>query len=394
MESTGLLEQARAYQDWMTAIRRAIHEYPELGYAEHRTSELIRRTLDELGIPYRYPVAETGVVAQLGTGDSPCIALRADMDALPLQEKVDVPFRSRIPGQMHACGHDVHVAMLLGAARLLKEREDELQGTVKLIFQPAEEGGGGAARVCVEKVLEDPPVDSILGLHVWPDLPVGVVGGRAGTFLAASGPMEIIVTGRGGHAATPHLTADPVATAAKLIVELQTLISRELDPFDPGVVSITSIHGGETFNVIPGEVRLSGTIRSLTAAGYHHLQQRIREMAGHIAAANRCETSVSFPDPHYPPTLNDPALWERVRSIAGGLLGDDAVREVPPLLAGEDFSFYCKHAPGVFVGVGVRREGDVEGFGVHHPRFEPDEAAMPVGAALHVGFALDAVGRG
>ncbi len=378
----------------MTDIRRALHEYPELRYAEYRTSALIRRTLDELGIPYRHPVAETGVVAQLGTGEAPCIALRADMDALPLEEELDVPFRSRIPGQMHACGHDLHVAMLLGAARILKEREGELRGTVKLIFQPAEEGGGGAARICAEKVLEQPRVESILGLHVWADLPVGVIGSRAGTMLAASGSLEITISGKGGHAATPHLAADPVATAAKLIVELQTIVSRELDPFDPGVVSITSIHGGDAFNVIPGEVRLTGTIRSLTSAGYRHLQERIREMAGHIAAANRCEVTVSFPDPHYPPTLNDPALWQRVRSIAAGMLGEDAVREVPPLLAGEDFAFYCEHAPGVFVGVGVRREGDDGAFGVHHPQFDPDEGAMPVGAALHAAYALDAVGGG
>lgn len=388
LDFTGILNRARAYSDWMVELRRTLHQHPELMYEEVRTSELVRRTLDELRVPYRHPVAETGVIATIGNGDGPCVALRADMDALPIEEEVDVPFRSRVPGRMHACGHDCHTAMLLGAARLLVEKQSELRGTVKLLFQPAEEGGGGGLRMREEGALEDPAVDVIFGIHVWPDLPTGTVGSRAGTLLAASGAFEITVTGTGGHAAMPHTTIDPVATAAKLVVELQTIVSREVDPREAAVVSVTAIRAGEVYNVTPGTARLQGTLRSLTSEGFRFLQQRIREIAIHVASANRCQIEVTFPGADYPPTVNDPDLWQATRRIAAQMLGPSAVREIPPILAGEDFAYYLERVPGCFVGVGVRGEAEGEGFGVHHPKFCPDEAALPIGAALHTAFAL------
>ncbi|HTE19415.1 MAG TPA: amidohydrolase, partial [Armatimonadota bacterium] len=286
MQVRPLLDEARSVHDWMVEIRRELHQHPELGYQEVWTSEFVRRKLEELGIPFRYPVAETGIIATLGTGDSPCVALRADMDALPIHEEADVPFRSQSPGRMHACGHDCHTAMLLGAARLLRQRE--LQGTVKLFFQPAEEGGGGGRRMCEEGALSEPRVERVFGLHVWPLLPTGNIGSRAGTFMAATSPLEITVTGKGGHAAMPHLVHDPVVTAAKIVCELQTIISREVDPLQSGVVSVTTINGGEAFNVIPPSVRLTGTMRSLTVSGVEFLKERVREIATHVAAANRC----------------------------------------------------------------------------------------------------------
>ena len=287
MDRHPLLAEARTIQDWIVALRRELHQYPEVCYEEVRTSALVRKTLDALKISYRYPLAQTGVVATLGNGREPCVALRADMDALPIHEQSGVPFSSTIDGKMHACGHDCHTAMLLGAAKLLKNREASLPGTVKLFFQPAEEGGAGGRRLCDEGAMDNPKVERIFGLHVWPDMPSDHIGSRAGVFLAAAGEVTITIAGKGGHAAMPHRAIDPVATAAKVICELQTIVSRESDPFEPSVVSMTSIHGGAAFNVIPEEVRIMGTVRSLTVPGLDVLKARIVEIATHVAAGNR-----------------------------------------------------------------------------------------------------------
>lgn len=382
------LDLARGISDWIVSKRRQLHQIPELGYQEQKTSALVRQTLDELGIPWQGPIAETGLVATIGGKPGPCVALRADMDALPIEEQADVEFPSLHPGRMHACGHDCHTAMLLGAARLLKEREHELRGTVKLLFQPAEEGGAGGERMCQAGVLEAPRVERIFGLHVWPATPTGQIAARAGTFLAATGFMHITIRGVGGHAAMPHLTVDPLATGAKLVCELQTIISREVDPLNSGVVSVTTFHGGDATNVIPPQVHLSGTMRSLTMAGLLFLQQRIREITAHVALANRCEAQVEFPGSNFPATVNDPALWKLAQDIGRDLLGADAVNECPPVMGGEDFAFYTERIPGCFVGLGIRNEQVGSTWGLHHPRFKVDEAALPLGTALHVEFAL------
>ena len=383
-----MLTHAAKLSDWITGIRRELHQHPELMYEEVQTSAVVRRTLDELGISYKSPMAVTGVVATLGDGRGPCVALRADMDALPIHEEADVAFRSKIAGKMHACGHDCHTAMLLGAARLLKEREQDIHGTIKFIFQPAEEGGAGGDRMCAEGALNNPDVQRIFGIHVWPYLPAGAVGSRTGVFLAAAGEIEITVTGKGGHAAMPHTTLDPVSTAAKIICELQTIVSREVDPLEPAVVSITTVHGGEAFNVIPQSVRMTGTIRSLTMDGLRFLQQRAREVATQVAIANRCEATVGFPGHDYPPVLNDETCWHSARAMAGEMLGASSVVELPPVMGGEDFAFYTQRVPGVFVVLGVKQDGDGPVYGVHHPLFTANEKALPVGAALHASYAL------
>jgi len=389
MSHEEVAEQAQGLREWMVRIRRRLHQFPELQYEEVLTSQLVRDTLDELDIPYRSPIAETGVLATLGTGSEPCVALRADMDALPILEEADVPFRSQIDGRMHACGHDCHTAMLLAAARMLKERESELSGTVKLLFQPAEEGGGGGKRMTDEGALENPTVGRIFGLHVWPPLATGKVGSCSGTMLAAAGEFVIRIHGRGGHAAMPHYCVDPVATAAKVIIELQTILSREVDPLEPGVISVTKIHGGAAYNVIPPTVELGGTIRALTTERFDMLRSRLAEMATQIAAANQCAADVEFPGIDYPPTVIDEQVWQQVAGIAVQLVGDDNVHEITPVMGGEDFSFYTEKVPGLFLALGVRNESQGAVFNVHHPQFKVDENALPLGAAMHVCFVLE-----
>jgi IAA-amino acid hydrolase len=383
-----VLADAKSIHEWITAIRRKLHMYPEVMYEEVRTGEVVREVLDELNIPYQFPVARTGIVATIGNGEQPCVALRADMDALPIHEQTDVEFKSRIPGRMHACGHDCHTSMLLGAARLLKDRESQLRGTVKLLFQPAEEGGAGGKLMCSEGVLQNPKVDRIFGLHVWPFIPSGTIGGRAGTLLAAAGIVDIKIIGKGGHAAFPHTTIDPVATAAKVITELQTIVSREVDPLVPAVVTIAAIHAGDAFNVIPPEVQMVGTVRSLTTDGLHYLQQRVREITTHVAAANRCEAEVSFPGNDYPPTINDAECWQDAKSIGASMLGEESVMDHLPVMGGEDFAFYGPHARSCFILLGIRNESVGSTFALHHPKFMMDEDALPIGAALHTAYAL------
>ena len=385
------LTDARSHSSWIVEVRRQLHRFPELMYEEVKASQLVRDTLDELGISYQSGIAVTGVVATLGTGESPCVALRADMDALPIHEETDVPFRSEVDGKMHACGHDCHTAMLLGAAKLLRERESELPGTVRLLFQPAEEGGAGGKRMCDEGALENPNVERIFGLHVWPPLPTGTIGSRTGTFLAAAGELKVTIHGKGGHAAKPHYCVDPVVASAKVITELQTIISRNLDPLDSGVVSITAIHGGEAYNVIPQTVQLSGTIRALTMERLQWLQDRVRSLTTQVAAANECEATVEFPGNAYPPTVNDRGVWDSVQKFAGELLGRDAVHEVPPVMGGEDFAFYTEQVPGCFVALGIRNEEAGCTHNVHHPLFKVDEDALPIGSALHACFAVQAL---
>ncbi|MBL8814700.1 MAG: amidohydrolase [Planctomyces sp.] len=388
-----LLNSARAISGWIVDIRRTLHQHPEVKYEEVETSRLVQKTLTELGISFRHSVARTGVVATLGTGSGPCVALRADMDALPIHEEADVEFPSRIPGKMHACGHDCHTAMLLGAARLLKERESELRGTVRLIFQPAEEGGAGGARMIEEGALQNPGVDRVFGIHVWPELPTGFIGGRTGTLMAAVGSLRISVRGKGGHAAFPHMTHDPVVAMSQIICGLQTVVAREMSPFDPSVVSITTLCAGNAFNVIPQDVVATGTIRSLTTEGLLRLRAAIERIAVSIASAHRCTATVERidDDPDYPATVNDANSWAMVQKAAADLVPLSQIVEVPPVLGGEDFAYYAEKVPGCFVGLGIRNEaiGAVEF--VHHPRFKVDEAALPVGAALHTSFALHAL---
>ena len=391
MQSSDIISQSREIHQWIVEKRRAIHRHPELMYEEFETSRLVQNTLSELGIEYEKDIAVTGVVGLLGNGEGPCVALRADMDALPIHEEADVEFRSEIDGKMHACGHDCHTAMLLGAARVLKDNEGEINGTIKLIFQPAEEGGAGGKMMRDQGVLKDPDVERIFGLHVSDKLPTGTLASKEGTLLAATSSIKILVSGNGGHAAMPHLTVDPVVTGSKIVVELQTLVSRELDPLESGVISITMANAGSATNVIPSSMELQGTIRSLTSDGITRLQHRVREVAEGIAMANRCMAEVTFPGNDFPPTVNDGECWELGKISAGEILGEECVSEMGSIMGGEDFSYYTQVIPGCFsfLGVGNPEIGAV--YGVHHPKFKVDEDALSLGTAIHVNTAFKAL---
>ena len=391
MQSSDIISQSREIHEWIVEKRRAIHRHPELMYEEFETSRLVQNTLSELGIEYEKDIAVTGVVGLVGNGEGPCIALRADMDALPIHEEADVEFRSEIDGKMHACGHDCHTAMLLGAARVLKDNESEINGTIKLIFQPAEEGGAGGKMMREQGVLEDPDVERIFGLHVSDKLPTGTLASKEGTLLAATSSIRILVSGNGGHAAMPHLTVDPVVTGSKIVVELQTLVSRELAPLESGVISITMANAGSATNVIPSSMELQGTIRSLTSDGITRLQHRVREVAEGIAMANRCMAEVTFPGNDFPPTVNDGECWELGKISAGEILGEECVSEMGSIMGGEDFSYYTQVIPGCFsfLGVGNPEIGAV--YGVHHPKFKVDEDALSLGTAIHVNTAFKAL---
>lgn len=387
-----LLDAAQQVAPQVVADRRAIHRNPELAYQERDTAALVASRLTEIGIPYREGVGGTGVVGLIEGGRSGrTVLLRADMDCLPIQEDNDLEFKSQNPGRMHACGHDSHTAILLGAARLLHQRRGDLAGNVKLRFQPAEEGGAGAVRMIEEGVLENPTVDAAFMLHVNYPRYTGDVGTAPGPVLAGADAWTITVEGQGGHASRPQFSVDPIVVAAQIVTALQTLVSRETAPYETAVLTIGLLQAGTAANVIPDRAVLRGTIRAYDPELMERLERRLVETAQGVAQAMRATARVDF-EMRYPPTVNDAAMAELAAGALRRVLGAQHVHESDPNFAAEDFSFVLQRVPGAALNLGVRHPTWTEPKPVHTPRFQLDENAIPIGVASMTAVALEFLG--
>ncbi|HPZ88815.1 MAG TPA: M20 family metallopeptidase [Flavihumibacter sp.] len=374
---------AAAYAPQFVEIRRQLHAHPELSYLEYETSAFVQQQLTAMGIPFTV-LAETGVVGII-EGVNPqqrVVALRADMDALPIEEANEVPYKSTRPGIMHACGHDVHTACLLGAAKILVETKNEWKGTVKLIFQPGEEKNPGGASLLIKAgVLENPHPSAIFGLHVHPQLAVGKVSFRAGMVMASADELYLTVKGNGGHAAAPQSTVDTLLVASHIVVALQQVISRNRNPFQPSVLSITSIQGGHTTNVIPAEVKMMGTFRAMNEAWRFKAHELIRQLVEGLAHSMGAEVDLHI-DVGYPTVYNNEALDQRARSLAIDYMGADQVEETELRMGAEDFGYYSQKIPGCFYRLGVMNAAAGITAGVHTPTFNIDERAIETGMGL------------
>ncbi len=374
---------AGKYADEFVAVRRHLHANPELSYQEFETSKYVQSKLKSFGIPFEIK-AETGVLGIIRgkNPDSRVIALRADMDALPIQEENAVDYKSKNPGVMHACGHDVHTTILLGAAKLLNELKEEWEGTVKLIFQPGEERNpGGASYMIKEGVLDNPKPSGIIGLHVHPGLDLGKLSFRKGRVMASADEIYITIKGKGGHAAAPNLTADTILIASHLIVALQQIISRNRNPLSPSVLSICSIQGGHTTNVIPSEVKLMGTFRAMDEAWRFKAHELIRRQAIGLVESMGGEIDLHI-DVGYPTVDNDPVFTETAWRLADAYMGKDQVEETEMRMGAEDFGYYTQKIPGCFYRIGVRNEEKGIVHNVHTPKFDIDERAIETGIGM------------
>ncbi len=388
---TKIKQLAATYYTSVVENRRHIHAHPELSFQEHNTAQFICDQLKKYGIPFQQHIAQTGVVAYI-EGVNPSkkiIALRADMDALPIQEENDISYKSKHNGIMHACGHDVHTASLLGTARILNDLKNEWQGTIKLIFQPGEEKlPGGASQMIKEGVLKKPDVTHILGQHVMPQLPVGKIGFRKGMYMASSDEVYLTIHGKGGHAALPDLLIDPITISAQIITTLQHLVSRMANPKIPTVLSFGKINGNGATNVIPDMVKIEGTFRTMDETWREQAHEKIKKIATQLAEAMgaSCECTIVK---GYPVLVNDSVLTERMMHAATEFIGEENVVEIDKWMASEDFAYYSHEIPSCFYRLGVRKNETAPIFPVHTSTFTIDETALEIGAGLMAWLAIE-----
>ena len=362
--------------------RRDLHAHPELAFEETRTASIVAERLRALGLEPRTGVGRTGVIATVEGGKpGKTVLLRADMDALPIHEENDAPYRSRTAGKMHACGHDCHTSILLGVARQLTAGAASMRGRAKLVFQPAEEVGGGAQSMIDDGALRDPKPDAAFGLHVWQDLDLGQVGVTPGPMMAAVDDFEVTVAGRGSHAAAPHLGIDPVLCLAHMVTALQSIASREVDPLLSVVVSVTQLTAGSAFNIIPGSATMNGTVRVFDPGLWRELPQRFERVVQGVAQAFQCQATVVYKR-YNSPTVNDPGMAAIARAAAVEVVGEANVVGDLRTMGGEDFSAFLLEVPGCFIAIGSRNESRGLVHGHHHPRFDVDEGCLAIGAEV------------
>ena len=384
--TTPIADAVRALEPALIAIRRDLHAHPELGFQEHRTAGIVAGELERLGIPHRTGIGRTGVVGLIEGGrPGPCLAIRADMDALPIEERSGLPFASTAPGLMHACGHDIHTTTLLGVAAVLRDLAPHLAGTVKLVFQPAEEGLGGMAAMLDDGLMDGPPIARALGFHNHPDLPVGRFGFARGAVLAASDRFEITVRGKSGHAAYPHTTIDPIVAAASLVMQLQTVVSREVPPMRPAVVTVGAIAGGEAHNIIPDEVRIKGTVRTLHAEVRDLAEAALARLCAGLSGMMRAEADFVYRR-GVPPLVNDDTVLDAAVAAVRRQLGD-VVAQGEPSLGGEDFALLAELVPSFQLRIGSGAPGRSDK--LHNSAYQPDEACIGLGVQALARAAFD-----
>ena len=379
-----IISKAKEIHPKVVEWRRDFHAHPELGFEEVRTSKIVEDELKRLGYEVTR-VAETGVIGTLkgGIDTGLTVALRADMDALPIQEENDVPYRSRVPGKMHACGHDAHTAMLLGAAHILAKIKDKIPGTIKLIFQPAEEIGTGAKRIVEEGHVND--VKAFFGMHVWSMLPSGVLSIKEGLLLASSDDFRISILGKGGHPSSPQYSIDPISVAVDIADAFYKIVTLEVDPLEPVVVAVTSIRAGNTYNVIPEKAEILGTVRAFSREVRDHIIERMKYIVKKYSEGMRCRSVFELLQ-SMPPTLNDPSL---ARTAVKVLEGFTVVTDIKPDMGSEDFSFYGEVAPSLYIELGVGNKDKGIIYPEHHPKFDVDEDALWVGTAVYAIMAIE-----